>query len=94
MQVASACGYVYLAQLHGATPVMVHVPGVGSGQSVYGVGASGSAFALRAARKAGCGASASLQWYTPATRSVRVVLGPPVTGGNVVAAFLYPPPLG
>jgi hypothetical protein len=94
VQVASACGSIYLAQLHGSVPVMVHVPGVVSGKSVYVVGASATGLALLAARVAGCVPEISLQWFTPSTMAVHVVLGPPASGGSVDSALIYPPPLG
>jgi TolB protein len=92
VQVASACGYVYLARLNGADPVMVHVPGVPTGHSVDVVGASQSSLALEASLA--CQGHPSLIWFTPASNSVKVVLGPPVTGGNIGQVFIYPPPLG
>jgi len=33
-------------------------------------------------------------WYTPSTRSVKVVFGPPINGGVIGTVLIYPPPLG
>lgn len=87
VEVSSACGYVYLAKLVGATPVMVHVPGVPDGHSEYVVGATPTAIALTA--QVACQGGPSLLWYTPALNSTRVVLGPPVTGGIPGTSFAY-----
>ncbi|HEV3212972.1 MAG TPA: hypothetical protein VGZ03_06205 [Acidimicrobiales bacterium] len=92
VQVASACGYEYLARLHGATPVRIMVPGVPIGNTVTVIGASPHALAVEAT--IACMGGASLLSYTPSTRSARVVLGHPATGGEVNGALVYPPPLG
>jgi hypothetical protein len=92
VQVASACGYIYLAKLHGATPIRVTVPGVPVGNSVLVIGASTTALAVEAS--VACQGGPSLMWYTPSTRSSRVVLGHPTTSGDVNQALVYPPPLG
>ena len=88
VSVLSACGYVYLARLSGATPVMVHVPLVPNGNSVHVVGASSTALAISAS--VACHGGASLLWYTPSTNSSRVVLGPPVTGGEIGTSVAFP----
>lgn len=92
VDVASACGYVYLARLVGAAPIMVHVPGVPTGYSILVVGASNSSLALTAS--IACHGGPSLLWYTPSSNSTRVVLGPPVTGGVIGVSLPYPTRLG
>jgi len=92
VQVASACGYVYLARLVGADPVMVHVPGVPTGHTVFVVGVSQRSIAVEASLA--CQGHPSLMWYTPSTRSVKVVFGPPINGGVIGTVLIYPPPLG
>jgi len=92
VEVASACGYIYLAKLHGATPVRVTVPGVPVGNTVLVVGAWSHALALQAS--VACAGGPSLLWYTPSTRSSHVVLGRPATSGVVNQSLIYPPPFG
>lgn len=88
VNVASACGYVYLAQLDGAAPIMVQVPGVPSAHSIHVIGATRFSLALTAS--VACHDHDSLLWYTPLTGSTRVVLGPPVTGGEIGVSLAYP----
>lgn len=92
VEVASACGYVYLAKLVGAAPVMVKVPGVPAGRSEYVVGSTHSALALTV--QIACHGGPSLLWYTPSSNSTRVVLGPPATGGVPGPSFAYAPSYG
>ena len=92
VQVASACGYEYLAQLHGHTPVMEKIPGISPGHTVYVVGASTQSLALQSSLV--CNNSLSLFWFTPSTKAVHVVLGRPTTSGTVTSALIYPPPFG
>jgi len=92
VQVASACGYEYVAQLHGHTPVMEKIPGVSPGHTVYVIGASAQSLALQSSLV--CNNSLSLFWFTPSTKAVRVVLGRPATSGAVSNAIIFPPPFG
>lgn len=92
VQVASACGYVYLARLVGSAPIMVNVPGVPSGNSVYVLGASTTALALEAS--IACQGHPSLLWYTPQSNSIRIVFGPHVTGGQLGTSLVFRPPFG
>ncbi|HEV3213887.1 MAG TPA: hypothetical protein VGZ03_10880 [Acidimicrobiales bacterium] len=92
VNVASACGYIYLAKLVGAAPVMMQVPGVPAGHSVHVVGATSSSLAITASLA--CHGGPSLLWYTPSTSSTRVVLGPPATGGTIEVSVPYPVRLG
>jgi TolB protein len=92
VQVASACGYVYLAKLAGAHPEMVRVPGVPSGHTVLVDGATATALALSA--NVACQGGPSLLWYWPAGNHAKFLLGAPATGGSVEAALTYPTPLG
>lgn len=92
VEVASACGYRYLAKLVGAAPIMIHLPGVAAGKSVQVVGAGTTALAI--STNIACHGGPSLLWYTPSSNSIRVVLGQPVTGGQMGVSVAYPPRLG
>jgi hypothetical protein len=92
VQVASACGYIYLGRLHGADPVMVDVPGVPAGHSVDVLGTSTTSLALEAS--VACEGGPSLLWYTPAGNHTQFVLGHPATSGMAGDAVVYPTPLG
>jgi hypothetical protein len=92
VQVASACGYVYLARLVGAAPIMVNVPGVPSGHSVYVLGASNTALALETS--IACQGHPVIGWYTPQSNSIRIVFGPHVTGGQLGISLVFRSPLG
>jgi hypothetical protein len=93
VNVASACGYVYLAKLVGAAPIMITVPGVPSSHnSIHVVGATNTGLAVTAT--IACRGGASLLWYLPASNSSRIVLGPPVTGGGVGVSLAFPEQLG
>jgi hypothetical protein len=87
LQSEGACGTMFLSRL---TPDMhttkVTVPGADS--SVLVTGASGDKLVLQA--KLGCGDTTSLFNYDPAANTTAVLLGPPVNGGGVTAALLYP----
>jgi TolB protein len=92
VQAASACGFIYLARLQGADPVMVHVPGVPADRSVDVIGVSSTSLALEAG--VACVGQPSLLWYTPAHNRSQVVLGRPATSGSVGLAVVYPTALG
>ncbi len=92
VQVASACGYIYLAKLKGDAPELVHVPGVPTSHSVLVDGVSGTSIVLQAS--VACQSGSSLLDYTPSNDRARVVLGPPATKGSVGEAVVYPTPLG
>ncbi|WP_232004986.1 hypothetical protein [Mycobacterium sp. ACS1612] len=87
LQSQGACGSIFLSRL---TPDMhtrrVHIPGVSD--SVQLVGATGDMLLLLA--KVGCGGTTSLLTYDPAANTSTVLLGPPVNGGGVSSARLYP----
>jgi len=87
LQSAGACGTEFLSRL---TPDMrttrVTVPGVDS--SVRVTGATADKLVLQA--KLGCGATTSLLTYDPAANTSTVLLGPPINGGGVTDALLYP----
>jgi hypothetical protein len=87
LQSAGACGTEFLSRL---TPDMhttkVTVPGADS--SVRVTGATTDKLVLQA--KLGCGANTSLLTYDPAANTTDVLLGPPVNGGAVTDALLYP----
>ncbi len=87
VQVASACGYEYLAKLDGKVPVRVKVPKVPLDHTVYVIGVAGSRLALQAS--VACNPGASLLWYSPSKASSTIVLGPPVTSGTVDTAELF-----
>jgi len=92
VQVASACGYLYLAKLRGAAPTMVNVPGVPEGNTVLVQGATSTALAL--VTNLPCQGGPRLLWYTPSKDSTRVILGRPVTSGTPGAVDVFPSPLG
>jgi TolB protein len=87
LQTAGACGTEHLSRL---TPDMhttrVKVPGVSD--SVHVAGLSGDDLVLLA--EVGCGGSISLLTYDPAANTSTVLLGPPVNGGGVSEALVYP----
>jgi hypothetical protein len=88
LQSAGACGTEFLSRL---TPDMhttpVTVPGVDS-SSVHVTGATADELVLQA--RAGCGRGTSLLTYDPAANTSTVLLGPPVNGGGVQHAIVYP----
>lgn len=87
LQTAGACGTVHLSRL---TPDMhttqVKIPGVSD--SIQLVGITGDKLLLSA--QVGCGGTTSLLTYDPATNTSTVLLGPPINGGGVTDAQLYP----
>jgi hypothetical protein len=92
VQASSGCGPGWLGELHGSTVVMVDVPPFGpqpgNGEEV--LGATGTSIALLTGNE--CSGQQSVAWYTPATHSVLQVLGPPLSGGNVVDVLVYRSP--
>jgi TolB protein len=66
----------------------VTVPGVDSYSSVLITGVTADKLVLRA--EMGCGSGISLLTYDPAANTSTVLLGPPVNGGGVIQAVLYP----
>jgi TolB protein len=88
------CGNSYLARLRGSKPIAVHLPGdkgpfPGGDLNFQIVAATDSSIAGLSFR--GCVGINRLEWYTPSTHSIRVVL--PATGGwGVTAAFGFPSP--
>jgi TolB protein len=91
VQSAVGCGAGYLGRLlpnhHTA---FVHVPRVRQG--VYVFGATDSQLAIQGFTGCTSGGQSAL-WFDPATNTSTIVLGPPVTGGNVESAYTYPDPL-
>jgi TolB protein len=39
-----------------------------------------------------CGSGVSVLWFDPAANTSTVVLGPPLNGGGVIDALMYPDP--
>ena len=82
-----ACGSIFLSRL---TPdghtTRVDVPGISD--SVWLKGVTGDKLVL--VGKVGCGGGTSLVTYDPATDTTDVLLGPPINGGGVSEARLYP----
>lgn len=88
VQAAGACGNQYLAKLDAdGTTSPVSVPGVDPHSSIVVVGVDGTGLYLRAS--VGCPGTTSLVRYDPATNTSAVVLGAPITGGDVKAAISY-----
>jgi hypothetical protein len=85
----ASCAWGFLSRL---TPDLqtteVTVPGAETGVLVTGVTAD--KLVLRAT--VGCGGVTSLLTYDPAANASTVLLGPPVNGGGVIDAILYPTP--
>lgn len=90
LQDAGGCGYQYLAKLRPATRTTtpVEVPRVADGDSVFVIGATASTLDLQAT--IACGSGQSLLRFDPTADTSTVLLGPPVTGGGVIAALPYP----
>ncbi|MCE5289235.1 MAG: hypothetical protein LLG14_08320 [Nocardiaceae bacterium] len=88
VQAAGACGNQYLAKLNAdGTTTPVSVPGVDAHSSIVVVGVDGTSLYLQASE--GCPGTRSLVRYDPAANTSAVVLGPPITGGDVKAAISY-----
>jgi len=89
VQDAGPCGYQYLAKLQpDGTTTPVNVPGVQTGNSVLVAGADGSRLAIQATLS--CGPGETLAWYNPGAGTLTPLLGPPVNGGSVSDALLFP----
>jgi len=91
LQSEAGCGPGFLSRL---TPDMhstpVKVPGVDKNGSVVVSGVTGDKLVLEAI--VDCGLGNSVLTYDPAANTSTVLLGPPVNGGNVHTAILYPDP--
>ncbi|MCV7347536.1 hypothetical protein H7J91_24025 [Mycolicibacterium rhodesiae] len=89
LQSLGACGTVFLSKL---TPdghtTRVKVPGVSD--DVFVSGAANDRLLVRG--QVGCSGTTSLVSYDPASNTSTVLLGPPVNGGGVSEALLYPTP--
>jgi hypothetical protein len=87
LQSAGACGTAFLSRL---TPdghtTRVNVPGMS--QSVFVTGATGDKLVLQG--RMDCGGGTALVSYDPAANTSTVLLGPPVNGGGVAEAILFP----
>jgi len=87
LESAGACGTMFLSRL---TPdghtTRVHIDDVSGG--AFTVGVAGDTLVLRS--QVGCGGSSALLRYDPSTNVSTVLLGPPVTGGAITDALLYP----
>jgi TolB protein len=93
LQDAGGCGSVYLAKLQAdSTTSPVTVPNVNSADSVDVLGTNGGLIGLQATFS--CGPGISALWFDPVADTTTVVLGPPVNGGSVTGAILYPEPNG
>jgi hypothetical protein len=87
LQSAGACGTMFLSRL---TPDMhttrVDIPGVSDSVIVAGA----TADKLLILGKVGCSGTTSMLTYDPAANTSTVLLGPPINGGGVTDARLYP----
>ncbi|MCW2526055.1 MAG: hypothetical protein JWM76_915 [Pseudonocardiales bacterium] len=90
LQSEAGCGAGFLSRLtpdRHTTPVTI--PGAADSGHVSVAGATGDDLVLRT--KMGCGSGISVLTYDPAASTTTVLLGPPVNGGGVQNAILYPP---
>ncbi|MBB3753101.1 TolB protein [Mycolicibacterium sp. BK634] len=87
LQSVGACGTVFLSKLtaDGHT-TRVTIPGVS--ENVFVAGAANDRLLVRG--QVGCSGSNSLVSYDPAANTATVLLGPPINGGAVSNAMLYP----
>ena len=87
LQSVGACGTVFLSKLtaDGHT-TRVKIPGMAD--NVFVTGAATDKLLVRG--QVGCSGSTSLVSYDPAVNTSTVLLGPPVNGGAVSHAMLYP----
>jgi TolB protein len=87
LQSAGACGTAFLSRL---TPdghtTRVKIPGVS--EDVLVTGAANDRLVVRG--QVGCSGTTSLVSYDPAANTSTVLLGPPINGGGVSQAMLYP----
>jgi hypothetical protein len=87
LQSVGACGTVFLSRL---TPdghtTRVNVPGMS--ESVFVTGATADKLMLEG--HVDCGGGTALVSYDPAANTSTVLLGPPVNGGGVTEAILFP----
>ncbi|HTI77382.1 MAG TPA: hypothetical protein VL634_20455 [Mycobacterium sp.] len=87
LQSAGACGTMFLSRL---TPDMhttrVKIPGVSDSVIVAGA----TADKLLILGKVGCSGTTSMLTYDPAANTSTVLLGPPINGGGVTDARLFP----
>jgi hypothetical protein len=91
LQSAGGCSRGFLSRLtpdKHSTPVSV--PAVNKEDSVFVIGKSGDKLVLMATMA--CGPGVSLLTYDPAANRSTVLLGPPVNGGGVQSAHIYPDP--
>lgn len=92
LQGAVPCGPPYLAELEGTTPVRISPPLRGGGDSV--IATTSTSIALESTGGECLGYQSFVSWYTPATNTVRQVLGPLplLTHANVDQVVAYPNP--
>jgi hypothetical protein len=88
VQAAGACGSEYLAKLDDGTTTRVSVPDVDPHSSVRVIGATEYHLALQG--RASCGGGRALLDYDVMDGKSTVLLGPPLNGGGVIDAVLYP----
>ncbi|AKK29049.1 hypothetical protein [Mycobacterium sp. EPa45] len=87
LQSLGACGTVFLSKLtaDGHT-TRVKIPGLSD--NVFVTGAANDRLLVRG--QVGCSGTTSLVSYDPATNTSTVLLGPPINGGGVSEALLFP----
>jgi TolB protein len=91
VQATGACGLAYVAQLHpDGTTSKVTVPGTNNGASQFIRGTYGDLLAIQA--EIPCGPGETLVWFNPADHTSNLILGPPLNGGGVIDALVYPDP--
>jgi TolB protein len=91
VQATGACGLAYVAQLHAdGTTSKVTVPDTNDGASEFIRGTYGDLLAIQA--EIPCGPGETLIWFNPADDTTNLILGPPLNGGGVIDALVYPDP--
>jgi hypothetical protein len=89
VQTAYQCGTLVLEKLNAdGTTSPVSVPGTDPKRSIQVIGVRGEDLIVKAA--VSCGPGEALIDYDPAGNTSTVLLGPPVNGGSVTDAVLFP----
>ena len=89
VQASGACGHLYVARLlPNGTTAPLSVPGTDNANSELIKGTYGDLLAVQGTLA--CGAGQTLLWFNPADSTTNLILGPPLNGGGVIDALVYP----